>query len=134
MDLLARGSAWLEKTRRQYATQWVEYRREPSGVPVRATIGKTVFETTTSAAGAGDIIGGMLTDTEARDYLIDVADLQIEDVPIEPRDGDLIIETGPNEQRVFTVRAPKGQPAWRYSDLYEKVYRIHTKFLRKSPI
>jgi hypothetical protein len=119
MDLLAQGSAWLQATRTQYATQCVTYLRGASAVTVPATIGRTGYEQSTE--------DGLTVRAEVRDYLINVADLVLDDVPAQPKQGDRIAEGDPATGRVFEVMSGAGEGPWRYSDAYRTVYRIHAK-------
>jgi len=118
-DLLRHGSDWLEDQRTRHATRLVTYQRGLAQAGVRATIGKTVFET--------DGGTGVLERTESRDYLILAADLTFEDVAILPNRGDRIRETEGSRVFVYEVMAPGRQPHYRYSDPYRKTLRIHTK-------
>src|SRR5437764_674388 len=74
--------------RRTYAASPVSYRRGESSISVRAQVGRSNF-----SRDDGD---GFHVDTEARDYLVTAADLVIDDVPVEPANGDKIVVTGPD--------------------------------------
>lgn len=110
-DLLERASAWLEDQRTRHLTRTVTYRRGAASSPVAATVGKTVFDL--------DDGGGAVLRVEARDYLILAADLSLGT----PQGGDRIVDQGV----VYEVARFGGEPAWRYSDLYRRTLRIHTK-------
>lgn len=59
-----------------------------------------------------------------RDYLIAAAAL----TGGVPAEGDRITETINGAAAVFEVMSPgSGEPAWRYSDPQESVYRLHVK-------
>lgn len=122
MDLLDKGSKWLEKTRRRYAAQTVVYRRASSSTTLRASPARTVFEVDTS--------DGLRTNLRINDYLINVTDLVLDGIPTEPAPGDQIIDGDLSRGEIFEVMSPsESEPAWRYSDNYRRVYRIHTKYV-----
>ena len=116
-DLLQAGSDWLADQLKANASQLVEYARGDASLTVAAVIGRTVFET------ASDI--GIVEQWEARDYLIQAADLTLG----EPQRGDQITETQNSTDYVYEVMAPGNEPAYRFSDPYRKTYRIHTKLV-----
>lgn len=122
-DLLRHGSDWLERTRTRHATAEVTYLRGASAVTVRATVGKTGFDQATE--------DGLTVRLQTRDYLINVDELSIDDIPAEPMAGDRILEC---DGQVFEVMPSAGEGPWRYSDLYRRVYRIHTKGIGPLPV
>jgi hypothetical protein len=122
-DLLQRSSVWLGQLRRKYLSQTVTYIRdglpESLSLELPATIGQTTFQ-------LDDGAGAVLT-TQSRDYLIDAADLSVGDQPIIPRKGDLIIEQQDGQSYTYEVMGPGDEPCWRWSDVYHRTLRIHTK-------
>lgn len=64
-----------------------------------------------------------------RDYLIPVGLLQVLGEPIEPQRGDRIEETfdDPTLNQTFEILAPEGEQDWRYSDMTNLLFRVHTK-------
>jgi hypothetical protein len=62
-----------------------------------------------------------------RDFLIHAADLILAGEPTLPERGDLIRETQGGRTFVYEVMAPGKEPPWRWSDVFRKVLRIHTK-------
>ena len=118
-DLLEQGSAWLEEQRVQHMSQLVTYHRGADSVAVKATIGRTVFEV--------DDGTGILEKIEARDFLILAADLVLASQVTLPQRGDRIKETAGDKVYVYEVLAPGKEPHYRFSDLYRKTLRIHTK-------
>ena len=115
MSLLSKGAEWLERQRHAYLTVDVEYERDAVRLPLRATIGKTIFETTDDY--------GQLTRIESRDFLIRASDLVITEQITTPEPGDLIHEGN----FTYEVMSPPGEPEWRYSDVNRQTIRIHTK-------
>lgn len=122
-DLLAQGAAWLDGQRHRYLTQTVTYRRGESAVQVQATIGRTVFR-------LNDAYGATVRHI-SRDYLIRAADLVLNGERVEPKRGDLVIETDDagieHTHEVMGPGASGGGPDWRYSDPQRLVLRIHNK-------
>ena len=127
IDLLQRGSDWLEDQRTKHATRVIVYQRGEGGssVEVQATIGKTEFDVDNGA--------GVLLRVESRDYLILTADLVLDGEQTAPKQGDLIREVVGEREYVYEVMAPGGAPHFRYSDPYRKTLRIHTKLLSVAP-
>jgi hypothetical protein len=74
------------------------------------------------AALAGDAIT-LATDA----FLIHAADLVLGGSPTLPERGDLIRETQGTKIFIYEVMAPGKEPPWRWSDVYRKLLRIHTK-------
>jgi hypothetical protein len=87
---------------------------------VPAVPGRTLFTTEDS--------DGQRYRRKVRDFLIDASAYTFADVATEPRAGDLITETFPDDsERVWEVQppAPGGEP-WQWSDESALRYRIHT--------
>jgi hypothetical protein len=121
MDLLQRGSRWLEGQRNKHLTRQVAFARGGQLVQVAATVGKTVFRV--------DKGYGVQERIESRDYLILASDLVIAGAPILPKAGDQIRETDGTKTFVYEILAPGNEPVYRYSDLYRVTLRIHTKLV-----
>lgn len=119
IDLLQQGAAWLSDQLKAYAGRPVDYRRDAQSVSVTATIGKTLFE-------ADDEFHVVKT-YESRDFLIQAADLVLNQLVITPRRGDRIEETVGTVTWVYEVMAPGNEPPFRYADTCRKTIRIHTK-------
>ena len=112
-DLLDKGSAWLESQRKQHMTRDVTYARGIITAVVKATIGRTEYET-----DDGQVVRTEFTD---RDFLISVADLILNGVATLPEEGDQIRETQGTSLLIFEVMG------WRYSDPYRRTFRLETK-------
>jgi hypothetical protein len=119
MDLLEKGSAWLDDQRHKHLTRTVLYQRGGDEVELAATIGRTVFEQADEF--------GVIHRTEARDFLVRAADLMLAGVQTLPEAGDRIRETTGGQTFVYEVMAPGDEPPFRYSDPYRRTLRIHTK-------
>lgn len=125
VDLLKTGSDFLEARRKAYMTQTVTYQRGVDTVSVSATIGRTVFEVDREA--------GIHEEVEARDYLIQTADLALNSVAVLPVAGDRILETAGGTTYTYEVMSPPGnEPPYRYSDAYRTTLRVHTKLVTTS--
>ncbi|MBA2480462.1 MAG: hypothetical protein H0V44_07350 [Planctomycetes bacterium] len=123
MDLLGDGLAWLEGQRVSFLAKPVRYRRGSQEVTVRATVGRTVFESM--------VAGGVVERIEARDFLLAISELGALGLP---QRGDQVIEDGDGLRHHHEVLAPGREPHWRWSDPHRRVLRIHTKFLRTETI
>lgn len=120
MDLLAQGAVWLEATRAAFAASDVLYVRGASSLTVKATKGKSLFESV-------DASGTMLR-TQTADWLITASTLLLDDVQTTPAVGDVIIETRRDGSRhSYDVVPPNGETPWRWSDGQNITFRIHTK-------
>lgn len=119
-DLLDKGSAWLESQRKLHMTRDVIYARGIITVPVKATIGRTEYET-----DDGQVVRTEFTD---RDFLITVADLILSGIATLPEEGDQIRETQGTNLLIFEVMG------WRYSDPYRRTFRIETKHVGTEPV
>ena len=118
-DLLEQGAAWLEDQRHQHMTRTVYYERGIESIGLAATIGRTEFEQVDEY--------GIVHKIESRDFLVRTADLAFGGKPILPQTGDRIRESRGMQVFVYEVMAPGAEPPFRYSDLYRKTLRIHTK-------
>jgi hypothetical protein len=119
-DLLKSGSDWLADMLKEHASRPVVYRRGAVEITVQATIGRTLLK-------LDDGYGGVRMEWTDRDFLIHAADLVLGAVVVLPERGDVIRETQGDKTFVYEVMAPGKEPAWRWSDVYRKVLRIHTK-------
>ena len=62
-----------------------------------------------------------------RDYIIDPLKLVLDGSQVEPEEGDTIIDTLEGATRTFEVMSTEGGVAWRYTDRFYTMLRIHTK-------
>lgn len=119
-DLLQQGSDWLADQLKLFAARTVVYERGIFQVAVRATIGRTLLK-------LDDGNGRTWVEWTDRDFLIQAADLILDGSPKLPERGDRIKETQGAVTYLYEVMAPGKEPAWRWSDVYRKLLRIHTK-------
>ena len=118
-DLLADGCAWLVGQRKDHMSRTVTYKRGAFTVDLSATIGQTVFEYPDEY--------GVIQRVEARDFLIDTADLILDSALVTPEQDDLILDTQGAVVTTYRVMALGTEPPWRYSDPHRKALRVHTK-------
>ncbi len=119
-DLLQTGSDWLADQLKAHVSRPVVYRRGATEVAVQATIGRTLLK-------LDDGYGGVRMEWTDRDFLIQAADLVLGGNAVLPERGDLIRETQGGKTFVYEVMAPGKEPPCRWSDVFRKLLRIHTK-------
>jgi hypothetical protein len=119
-DLLQTGSDWLADQLKEHVSRPVVYRRGADEVAVQATIGRTLLK-------LDDGYGGVRMEWTDRDFLIQAADLVLGAGAVLPERGDKVRETVGSKTFVYEVMAPGKEPPWRWSDVYRKLLRIHTK-------
>ena len=119
-DLLQTGSDWLADQLKTHASRAVVYVRGAEQVAVQAVVGRTLLKLSDGA-------GGVRMEWTDRDFLIQAADLVLGGGPVLPQRGDVVRETVGTTTFVYEVMAPSGEPPWRWSDVFRKVLRIHTK-------
>jgi hypothetical protein len=119
-DLLQHGSDWLADKLKEHASRTVVYQRGSDEVELQATIGRTLLK-------LDDGYGGVRMEWTDRDFLIQAADLVLAGNATLPERGDRIRETQGTTVFVFEVMAPGGEPPWRWSDVFRKLLRIHSK-------
>jgi hypothetical protein len=97
----------------------VTYCRGEQSVEVQATLGRTVFEIADAY--------GVVEQSESRDFLIPAADLVLGGAVTLPERGDRVRETQDGKTLVYEVMAPGKEPHYRFSDVYRRTLRIHTR-------
>lgn len=125
-DLFDKGSAWLTRQRTKHLTREVTIARASiSSATVKATKGRSEY---THDDGAG-----MPVTVHSTDWLINVEDYSLDDIPITPTKGDRIIEGELDDGIEFEVLDIPGSGCFDYADPYRRVYRIHTKQVDTRP-
>jgi hypothetical protein len=124
MGMLEEAQLWLEQQRHLNMTVPVAYQRGGGEtIEMQATLGKSTFKSEDDY--------GRLIRTVSTDFLIRVQDLVIDDENVIPQAGDYIFYPRASETNskvgVYEVTAINGQPPWRYSDVNNKTFRVHTK-------
>ena len=119
-DRLKTALARLAERRKAHQGRTVTYRRGAYSVEVTVSIGETVFRMVVEYGAQVRVV--------RRDYLLNTVDLVLNSQRVVPQAGDRIEETDGDSIYVHEVMGPGGgEPAWRYSDPYRRVLRIHTK-------
>lgn len=121
-DLLADGLAFLTQQLKAYASQTVTYARGYDSVDVQATFGNKLLK-------LDDGFGGIRMEWTDIDFLIPAADLDFGDGMLTPTRGDLVHVTIGSQVQTFEVLPIGNEPAWRWSDPHQSMYRIHTKWI-----
>jgi hypothetical protein len=96
MSFFQDGLSWFASQQKAHCSRAVIYKRGVNQVEVQAVDGASELE--------HDDGSGVLDKYEVRDYLINVADLEINNVAITPQRGDQIIDGA----STYTVDAPDG--------------------------
>ena len=99
------------------------YGRGDEEVNVKATIGSKLLK-------VDDGMGGLKIQWTDLDFLIPVSDLVLPYLgPIRPQREDMIYLIMPYDVQSFQVYPFGSEPEWRYTDPFENLYRIHTKYV-----
>lgn len=72
---------------------------------------------------------GFMTTVQSRDFVIDVADYQINSTPVQPRAGDRIKESIAGTTHVFEVTPIGNRPAAEWSSIHKPQWIVHTKLI-----
>lgn len=118
-NALDASAQWLASQQKLHLATTVVWSRGTASASVAARVGRTSWEVETG--------GGRVERVESRDFLVDPADL-----PVEPREGDTIVETIGGIAYRHTVAAPAGTPPVHWADAYRTTLRCHTKLVGKE--
>lgn len=121
-DILALGEAWFEGQRRQHLASMVSY--EPK-------VGLARNCPATLITGRWEAINkdGQVVRLETRDFII-----HRDHLPEAPQRGDRIVVNENGIEQAYEVSIPAGADnPWRWSDRSEKIRRIHTQTVTRSP-
>lgn len=121
-DLIKDGLAWLTGQLRENVSQVVTYARGSDAVDVPATLGRKLLK-------LDDGMGGIRIEWTDMDFLIPAADLVMDGVPLVPQRGDRVFLIAAYDVQEFEVFPFGNEPAWRWSDPNQSMYRIHTKLI-----
>ena len=120
--MMQAGAQWLAGQLKANASQRVIYARGAQSFCVQATLGRKLLKTT-------DSYGETRIEVTDMDFLILATDLVLNRERIEPKSGDMVRVTQGDQVLTYEVTAYGNEPAWRYSDQFNTVLRIHTKFV-----
>ena len=122
MSLLTRGNRWLNDRFSEREGTSVTYLRDAESAEVAGVVaGRTLA--TRQGFGPGQSAASVAVEWGDRDFLIPVANLVLSGSATQPRQGDRIV----SPQGTFKIIVPAGEPPWRFSDVEETLYRVHTK-------
>ena len=122
---LQEAAAYALSVARDVAGVAVTYQRASGGegVPLTATLGNSVHQSSE--------LDGMSYRNATRDFLVKKSDLPGE----EPQEQDTIVRETDGERITYQVIRPDGQDKhFRYMDLAETEYRIHTIEYKREPL
>ncbi len=124
-NMLATGSEWLTAQMKAHASSSVVYARGALSVSVDAVFGESDYEQE-DASGAG-----VLRFSE-REFIIDRADLVLDDDYVLPEDGDTITVVEDSVTLVYGVKASvRGDAPFRFTTPQRDQLRVFTKL--RSP-
>lgn len=127
MSLFRRAAALGIKVAQRATGITVTLRRgEQSTSDVPVAIGKSTAEVKDAS--------GFVVETASRDYLIQRAHYTLGGVPVEPLDGDQIVETIGDQVVVWELLPLANEPAKRFWDEGRTVWRCHTQQLSEQPV
>jgi hypothetical protein len=118
-DIMKNGIDSLKATMLAFASVDIVYHRGGTSVNLKAWVGNTLFKIMDRE--------GQRMQWGDRDYLIPVENLKIGGVLVEPLKGDWIEEKFASVWLHYELSAPNNEPVWRYDDLYNSIYLLHTK-------
>jgi hypothetical protein len=125
MDLLRTANEWLQKTRKAYAASPVTYQRVSASASFPASYGRAEYTVTGSE--------GFTAVFESWDFLVDAADLELDGETTAPKVGDRVIVGELDDGLVYEVVNVPGGKCWRWSDSFQRTYRVHTKYVGVQP-
>lgn len=112
--------ARIQGSAKALAGESVTYDRNGEAVALTAIPGDTQAEQDDGTA--------LTIQTTVKDWLVDVVDLVLDSVAVEPERGDLIKQTIGSATHTFEV-LPFGESAYTFTDRLNTRYRIHTKLI-----
>lgn len=121
-DMIDNGLDWAKEQLFIYAARPIVYIRGNNRIETKAVIGRTLLK-------LSDEFNGIKIEWTDRDFLIRAEDLIINGESITPERGDIILEQFDNKTYHYEVLSIGGEPEWRWSDPYHKIFRIHTKLM-----
>jgi hypothetical protein len=114
-DLLGDALSWFQRQQRTICAESVTYARGSDTVSINATVGRSdVF--------ASEQEAGVEYTDDMRDFIIDVADLELSGTAIVPQRNDVITQDG----LTWTV-LPRADVCFRFADPQRTAYRVFTK-------
>lgn len=118
-DFMLWGMDWLNETLKANCPVEATYTRGGETIAIVVRLGRTIF--------ASNRQGGPRIEFGEIDFLIDAADLVLNESRTQPAEGDRIALTLRSIAYTFEILPVGGEPAWRWSDEYRTCYRVHCK-------
>ena len=121
-NMMRDGLAWFTDQIATHASETIIYARGPNSVEASASLGTKLLK-------ISDGEGGIRLERTDLDVIIPAADLFALPLWDEPRRGDLVYVTTPNDVQAFEVLPYGGEEScWHWTDpIGQTQYRIHTK-------
>ena len=123
-NLLAAGAAYLAAQLKASAAVTVTYSDGVNSVEISATPGNTPYDVMDR--------NGVLTQKEARDFIVTAADLVLNSQTVLPQSGHTITETVGSATHTYVVLRIPGANEYRYVDQTRQLLRIHTELRSKA--
>lgn len=118
-NALDASAQWLAGQQKLHLATTIVWSRGTASASVAARVGRTAWEVESG--------GGRVERVESRDFLVDPTDL-----PVEPKEGDTIVETIDGIAYRHTIAAPAGTPPVHWADAYRTTLRCHTKLVGRE--
>lgn len=125
-NMLNKGAKWLQDKRDEHMSEEVVYRRRGNEIPIRATIGKTMFDLMNES--------GIVERVESRDFIFKRDYLIINGERTLPQEGDQIDQVMYGKTYTYRVLSLGGEPQYRFSDSFNREFRVHTKFYKSKDV
>lgn len=127
-NMMAKAAAWVtSQTIAHTADSLTLIRSGFDPVPLMGTQGSKQFKV--------QDLGKPVVNVESVDFLILVADYQIDDVVTKPKKNDIIERTIGTVKKTYRVLPPgRDIPFFEYSDTGQTMYRVHTKLDKEEGV
>lgn len=121
-NILKSGMAYLTQQMLLHASETIVYSRGNDSVEVQAVLGKKLLK-------IDDGQGGFRIEVTDLDVLVAADDLVLASERVTPQRGDLVLLTTDYDTQTFEVLPIGSEPAWRWSDPFQSMFRIHAKHI-----
>lgn len=126
-DMLAKAADWLARVQRDHASQSVYYTRASASVRVRATLGRSVFDTTDAE--------GFALRSNTVDFIFETDELAFDGEPVTPAPGtDRIVVGETDDGRAYEVRPAPDDKCFRFVDEHRRQIRVHAVYVGTQPV
>jgi hypothetical protein len=121
-DVLADAAAWLAGQLKTNVSELVTYVRGNQSITVSATFASQLLR-------VSDREGNTKVERPDADFIIAAADINFGAGQVEPAAGDIVQVVYGNVTKQFKLMPMGGgsEPAWRYTDPFQTMVRVHTK-------